>query len=139
MAFSARFEKASFGFYTSFSCTLFSFLVFFLSKIYMKNGEGFELQILQHLAIFFLLASLFSLSRTTFNTWLRKPKVLAHTIDFVANHSLEIYLVHLPFVFLMRHMNMTNTFYIIPLLVVSLVLSACLKKIVYTFSIKFGF
>jgi len=120
-------NKPLFNIMMSSICVTFSLTLFFILKLNMKGGEGFDIQILQHLSILLLVVSVFSLSRTTFNIWLRKSKLVSISIDFISSHSLEIYLVHLPILFFMRHNQMTNTLFIVPLLVTTLIASKYLK------------
>lgn len=123
---SKNFEEV-WGMWASLCCSIFSLFIFLSLKFLMKNDIGFIYQALQHLSILAFIISLFSLSRTSFCLWLRKNKLVGKSIDFISDHSLEIYLVHLPLIFLMRYLNFTNSFYIIPLLIISLFLSALLK------------
>jgi peptidoglycan/LPS O-acetylase OafA/YrhL len=127
MVASNKIKEAMLGCFSSFVCVISSLLAFLVLKIKMQNGIGYEYQILQHIAVLCLVFSLFSLSRTLFVPWLRKLRLVSQSIDFIADHSLEIYLVHLPLVFLLRYLNLTSSLYILPLVVCTLVLSRYVK------------
>ncbi len=105
-----------------------SLVIFFGSKVAMMKGYASETQGVQHFGILLLLIGLFSLSRTHFIIWLRKSEIVGKSIDFIANHSLEIYLVHIPIILFMKHVGMVNGLYVIPLIIITLILSSYLGK-----------
>jgi len=129
MVLSARFKGVVFSAKVSLLYIFLSLLVFFMSKFAMLNGRWFEFQFLQHITILSFVFSLFSLSRTSFNAWLRARSIISKSIDFISAHTLEIYLVHLPLVMLMEYLDFNNTLFIIPLVIITLIISFNVKKV----------
>lgn len=109
-----------------------AFAIYGISKYLMLKGEAYDFQFMQHVATLMICVFIYTCSHSVYIAKLYSIKYLRVCIEFIANHSLEIYLVHLPIVFLIRYLDVAGSRLIPAVIVVSLIGAYVLKK----FSVK---
>ena len=110
---------------------LFSFVgLVYTHKFLMTKGLYFEYQFLQQLSIYPILYYLLKISRNPFiMTKLAISLVWSHVVNFIANNTLEIYLVHQTISYPIQYMQMPFPINIIVFLFLTFILSVIVNRL----------
>jgi len=113
---------------------LFSIVgLMYTQKFLMLKGLSLEYQFLQQLLIYPLVYYLLKISRSPFiaNKLMGSPYI-SRVVDFVANNTLEIYMVHQTISIPIQYMKMSFPINIIVFLILTLFLSAIVNRLANT-------
>ena len=104
--------------------------MFYLQKYYMLHGKYYEIQFMQHLAMFPIVYCLLVISRgLLIDKNIKLPSVFYKTINFIADHTLEIYIVQESIGDLIKDMRIQFPVNICVFIAVTITLAWAAKKI----------
>lgn len=116
--------------FTDFLLLILCIGIVYMHKYLMLKGFFLEYQFLQQLLIYPILLFLLKISRCPLIvTTLASTKLFSHPVDFLANTTLEIYMVHQTISTPVLYMHLSFPFNLIAFLAVTLIFSAIVNRI----------
>ncbi|MCU4674818.1 acyltransferase family protein [Catenovulum sp. 2E275] len=98
---------------------IIGFVSVYVSKYLLTKSIATETQLIQHVGIIAFCWFMLSVARTKPGEVMYQISPLKKAIKFMSDHCLEIYLVHLPVTFVLKHYDLVSFPYLFVMLIVS--------------------